>query len=155
MAALVRWVACVGLCLGIGATGSLFTAGEIPSWYATLSKPGWTPPPAVFPVVWTFLYILIGTALWLLWQAPASPAKRAALIWFAVQLVLNAIWTPIFFGAHAIIAALIVILLLIVAIAMTVRHAFAVRPWAGWLMAPYLVWVCYATTLNAGIVLMN
>lgn len=153
--ALLRWIACVGICLAVGAIGSIFTSAEIPTWYAALNKPAWTPPSYVFPIVWTVLYILMGTAAWLLWQAPASAHPRAALGWFAIQLVLNGIWTPIFFGAHAIVAGLIIIVLLLIAIGFTMWTAAPIDRRATWLLAPYLVWVVYATTLNAGIVAMN
>ena len=106
---ILRLILCIALCLGIGALGSLVTASEIPTWYASLNKPAWTPPPAVFPVVWTILYVLMGISLWLLWQAAKSEQRAAALGWFALQLAFNAIWTPVFFGMHAPLTGLIVI----------------------------------------------
>lgn len=152
---ILRLILCIALCLGIGALGSIVTASEIPTWYASLNKPAWTPPPAVFPVVWTILYVLMGIALWLLWQAAPSVQRGAALGWFALQLAFNAIWTPVFFGMHAPLTGLIVIVALLIAIAMTIWRAWPVSRAAAWLLVPYLVWVAYATSLNAGIAAMN
>jgi tryptophan-rich sensory protein len=153
---LVRLVVCVVLCLGVGAVGSLFTTPEIPTWYASLNKPAWTPPNGVFPIVWTTLYAMMAVTLWLLWErVPPSPARSTALGWFLVQLTLNAIWSPIFFGAHATVTALIVIALLLVAIVMTIRATWPLHRPAAMLLFPYLAWIAYASTLNAGIVALN
>src|SRR5262249_8092563 len=133
-----------------------FTQPEIPTWYAGLAKPAWTPPNIVFPIAWTTLYLLIALSLWLLWdRVPTSEQRSHALGWFAAQLALNAIWSPIFFGAHATVAALIVIVLLLVAIVMTIRAALPLHRTAALLLVPHGLWVAYATTLNAGIVAMN
>jgi tryptophan-rich sensory protein len=153
---LVRLFACVLLCLAIGAAGSYFTAPAIPTWYAGLNKPGWTPPNIAFPVVWTTLYVMMAVTLWLLWdRVPPSPARTTALRWFAAQLVLNAIWSPVFFGAHATVAALIIIALMFVAIFMTMRATWPLHRAAAMLLIPYALWVAYASTLNAGIVVLN
>lgn len=153
---LIRLILCFALCLGIGAAGSYFTMPQIPTWYAGLAKPAWTPPPFVFPIVWTTLYAMMAISLWLLWdRLPPSPQRAKALGWFAAQLALNAIWSPLFFGAHATRAALVVIALMFVAIAMTIRASRPLSRIAAWLLAPYLLWVAYASTLNAGIVAMN
>ena len=143
------------LCLGVGYLGSLATVKEIPTWYATLVKPSWTPPPPVFPVVWTTLYILMAISLWLLATCPPSPERRTALIAFFVQLALNAMWSPVFFGLHATKAAMAIILALLVAIAVCILASLKVNRLAAWLLLPYILWVAYASTLNAGIVLMN
>lgn len=156
MTSILRLIACIVLCLAIGAAGSYFTQPEIPTWYASLAKPAWTPPNIAFPIAWTTLYVLIALSLWLLWdRAAPSPARSTALGWFAVQLALNAIWSPIFFGAHATVTALIVIVLLFVAIIMTIRATLPLNRIAAWLLVPHALWVAYASTLNAGIVAMN
>lgn len=153
---LVRLVGCVLLCLAVGAAGTFFTAPEIPTWYAGLNKPAWTPPDATFPIVWTTLYVMMAVTLWLLWdRVPPSPARTTALGWFATQLAVNAIWPPIFFGAHATITALIIIVLLLVAIVMTIRATWPLHRTAAMLLIPYALWIAYAATLNAGIVAMN
>jgi len=151
-----RLVIAVGLCLGVGAVGSIATTPKIPTWYAGLAKPSWTPPDAAFPIAWTTLYVLMAVALWRLWQLHApSPARRNALLLFFVQLSLNAIWSPVFFGMEAIGLALAVILVLWVAIAATIVACARIDRIAAWLLAPYLAWVSYAISLNAGIFALN
>lgn len=151
-----RLLACLALCLAVGVIGSIFTAPEIPTWYAGLTKPSWTPPPFVFPIAWTTLYILMAIALWRLWdRVAASPARRVAIGWFFVQLVLNAAWSPVFFGWHGIRTALAVIVALLIAIVATIVASRRVDRVAAALLLPYLAWVCYATTINAGVVALN
>ncbi|MFD2139714.1 TspO/MBR family protein [Ancylobacter oerskovii] len=151
-----RLVVSVGLCLAVGAIGSLATTPKIPTWYAALAKPGWTPPGEVFPVVWTVLYVLMAVALWRLWQLHGpSPARRLAVGLFFVQLALNALWSPVFFGLEAPAAALAVIVLLVGAVVAAIAASARLDTTAAWLLAPYLLWLCYATALNAAIVAMN
>jgi tryptophan-rich sensory protein len=151
-----RLVLAVGLCLAVGAVGSLATAPKIPTWYAGLTKPGWTPPDAVFPIAWTTLYVLMAVALWRLWQlhAPSPARRRAVLLWFA-QLALNALWSPVFFGMEAPGAALVIVVVLWLAIAATIFACARIDRMAAWLLVPYLAWVSYATALNAAIVVLN
>lgn len=153
---LLRLALCIALCLVIGAAGSYFTTPEIPTWYAGLTKPSWTPPNIAFPIVWTTLYVMMAVTLWLLWdRVQPSPARSTALGWFAVQLVLNAIWSPVFFGAHATRTALVIIALLLIAVVMTIRAAWPLHRPAALLLFPYLLWIAYATSLNIGIVALN
>jgi translocator protein len=153
---LIRLLACLILCLGIAGVAGLVTAPQIGTWYAGLAKPAWTPPRIAFPVVWTILYVLIAITLWRLWdRVPPSPARGQALAFFFVQLALNAVWSPVFFLWHAIEAGLVVIVLLVVAVLGTILTAGRVDRFAAWLLLPYLLWVAYATTLNAGILAMN
>jgi len=152
----IRLVLCIALCLAVGVLGSVVTRPEIPGWYATLAKPFWTPPPAIFPVAWTTLYLLMAVALWRLWdRVPASPMRMKAIGLFALQLALNAVWSPIFFKWHNPAAALVVIGLLVLVIAMLIARSARLDRIAAWLLAPYLAWVCFATTLNAAVVAMN
>ncbi|MBB3770835.1 tryptophan-rich sensory protein [Angulomicrobium tetraedrale] len=151
-----RLVVAVGVCLAVGALGSLATTPQIPTWYASLAKPSFTPPAPVFPIVWTTLYVLMAVALWRLWQLHApSPERRTAILLWIVQLALNAVWSPVFFGMEAIGAGLAIILVLWLAIAATIWAAARIDRIAAWLLVPYLVWVSYATVLNAAIVVMN
>jgi tryptophan-rich sensory protein len=151
-----RLLACLALCLAVGVVGSIFTAPEIPGWYAGLTKPSWTPPPFVFPIAWTVLYVLMATALWRLWDRVApSRARRIAIGWFFVQLVLNAAWSPVFFGWHGTRAALAVIVALLIAIIVTILASRRIDGVAAALLLPYLAWVAYATTINAGVVALN
>lgn len=152
------WWPLVGLLvltLGIGAIGSIITSDAIPTWYRTLDKPSWTPPNWVFAPVWTTLYILMAVACHLIWTLPRSRERSAALTWFFVQLFFNAIWTPVFFGLHATGAGLLVIALLAASLLVTMVKFLAIRPVAGWLLVPYLVWICYAASLNWGIWRLN
>lgn len=153
---IVKLVLCLALCFGVGAVGGFVTYPEIPTWYAGLAKPSWTPPSVVFPVVWNLLYLLMAISLWLLWQAPGgTPLRGAAIALFLVQLALNAAWSPVFFALHRTGLALVIIALLALAVIATIRAAWRVRPTAGLLLLPYLAWILYASTLNAGIMALN
>ncbi len=144
------------LCLGVGLLEGLVTRPEIPAWYAGLAKPSWTPPPLAFPIAWTLLYALMAVSFWRLWDLDArSPARARAMTLFLVQLTLNALWSPVFFGWHGTRTALAIILALLVAIAATIVAAFPADRLAAWLLAPYLLWVAYATTINIGVVALN
>ena len=129
--------------------GFLTAPGE---WYAGLAKPPFNPPNWVFAPVWTVLYVLIAVAGWRTFERDRS--GWAMKLWWA-QLVLNFLWSPVFFGAHRIGLALLVILLLLAAIL-----AFLVMSWrqsrvAAWLFAPYAAWVAFAAALNGSIWLLN
>lgn len=144
------------LCLSVGILEGLATRPEIPTWYAGLVKPSWTPPPLAFPIVWTLLYALMAVSFWRLWDLEARlPARTRAMTWFLVQLALNALWSPVFFGWHGTRTALAVIIALLIAIGVAMISAFRVDRVATWLLAPYLLWVAYATTINIGVVAMN
>ncbi|MBI4158532.1 MAG: tryptophan-rich sensory protein [Candidatus Yanofskybacteria bacterium] len=137
-----------------GILGSLFTISAIPSWYSTLTKPALNPPAWIFGPVWTTLYLLMGISLWLVWKSNSKEKSKA--IWlFAVQLALNAIWSPIFFGAQSIGSALAVIILLWAAIVLTILIFKKISRTAGWLMVPYIRWVSFASYLNYSIWILN
>ena len=151
-----RLVVAVGLCLGVGAIGSLSTTPKIPTWYASLAKPAWTPPDWAFPIAWTVLYVLMAVALWRLWQLHApSPARRRAILLWCLQLALNAVWSPVFFGMEAPAPALAIILALWLVLAATIWAAAQIDRIAAWLLVPYILWITYAISLNAGIVALN
>ena len=144
------------LCLGVGLLEGLVTRPEIPTWYAGLAKPFWTPPPLAFPIAWTLLYALMAVSFWRLWDLETrSPARTKAMAWFLVQLALNALWSPVFFGWHGTRTALAIIIALLIAIAAAMIAALRADRLAAWLLAPYLLWVTYATTINLGVVAMN
>jgi benzodiazapine receptor len=152
----VRLIACLALCLAIAVWGGLVTEMQVSTWYAGLAKPSWTPPNVVFPVAWTILYILIAAALWRLWdRAPQSRERRWALRFFLVQLALNAAWSPVFFGLQAITLGLVIIIALLVALLPAVFMAMRADRLSGLLLLPYLLWIAYATTLNAAIRVLN
>lgn len=157
MASALRLVACLALCFAVAAAGAYVTRSEIPTWYATLTKPWWTPPNWLFPVAWNLLYGLMALSLWRLWERARDGIIGAdrAISLFMLQLALNAAWSPIFFGLHAIRTGLVIIIALAVAIIATMIAAHRVDRAAAWLLVPYLAWIVYASTLNAGIVALN
>lgn len=150
-----RLALCIALIAAVAISGSLVTRPAIPGWYAGLAKPAATPPNWVFPVAWSLLYAGMAAALWRLWEHPATGARRRALCLFAAQLALNAAWSPVFFGLHAIDAGLAIIIALAVALAAAVHAAWRVDGWAAALLLPSLAWVCYAGVLNGMIARLN
>ena len=146
---------CLGACFGAAILGAAFTGEAVAEWYPTLRQPAWTPPPWVFGPVWTALYAMMAVAAWLVWRKDRWAGARAALGLFAAQLALNAAWTPLFFGLHAVGAAMLDLAVLWVAIAATTiafwRHSRA----AAALMVPYLAWSTFAAALNFAIWRMN
>ena len=144
-------LAILALLLVAGA-GTFFQPG---AWYAALDKPSFNPPAAVFGPAWAVLYAFNAIALALVLKAPRSSARRSALIAMGVQLVLCALWTPVFFGAQSMLAGLVVITLLLAAIVAAVAAVWRVHAGAGALLLPYLAWVGFATVLNLSIWMLN
>lgn len=144
------------VCQSAGVLGALTTETGNSPWYTTLEKPSFQPPGWVFGPVWTLLYTLMGIAAWRVWRRGMdTPGVRLGVSLFAVQLLLNAIWSPVFFGAHEIVWALgILAALWAVLVATTVVFFRVDRP-AGWMLVPYVLWVSFATVLNASIVSLN
>lgn len=138
-----------------GAIGTLATIPNIPTWYTALAKPPFLPPNAVFAPVWALLYALMGIALALIILRRTTESKRNAYIWFGIQLVLNALWSLVFFGLHMPWLGVIVIAALIIAIIMTMRKFSRMYQPAMWLLVPYLAWVCFATYLTVGVAVLN
>lgn len=130
--------------------------GDGSAWYATLEKPSWTPSGALIGAVWSVLYGLMGVAAWLAWRAGGGwRGSRVALGLFAAQLVLNTLWSPIFFGLRAVGAALVEIVLLEALVIATTVAFWRLRPLAGALMLPYAAWVAFASYLNLRIWQLN
>lgn len=124
-------------------------------WYAGLNKPAWNPPGWLFGPVWSALYTMMAVAAWLVWRRGGFAAQRRPLGWFLAQLVLNAVWTPLFFGLHRPGVAFAEILLLWLAIAWTIAAFWRVHRTAAWLLAPYLAWVSFAAVLNGTLWRLN
>jgi len=141
------------LLLGM-ASGWLSGSGNRSPWFATIAKPWFMPPGWVFPVVWTILYLMMGVALAQVVGSHA-PERPTAIGLFAVQLVLNLAWSPIFFAAHRIRLALAVMILLDVTVVGTILVFARIGPAPALLLAPYLVWLALATALNGAIVRWN
>jgi benzodiazapine receptor len=152
-AVIARVVAACTISLLAGVIGTLVVPrGGFDAWYATIRKPAFTPPGWVFGPVWTTLYLLMGVAAALVWQKGlGSRAVRVALALFLVQLALNALWSPVFFGLHEIGWALFVLVLLWAALVATEYSFLRVSRPAGLLLVPYLLWVSFAMALNASI----
>lgn len=138
----------------IGGVGALVTISSVGSWYQTIDKPFFTPPSWVFGPAWTTLYLLMGIALFLIWKSD-HPSKKTALWLFGIQLVLNGIWSPAFFGLESPILGLVVIVPLWILIVVCIKVFFPIHKTASYLMVPYLLWVSFATALNAGIWYLN
>ncbi len=138
-----------------GAVGSLATVPNIPSWYAGLGKPPLLPPNWVFGPVWTLLYLLMGIALALVILHKSKQSKNHAYVWFGTQLVLNTLWSIVFFGLHQPWLGAGIIIALIASIVMMINSFRRLVPATLWLLLPYLAWVCFATYLNMGVALLN
>jgi tryptophan-rich sensory protein len=130
--------------------GALFPPGE---WYASLERPFYAPPSWLFGPVWTLLYIGIAVSGWLVWRKIGL--RSEPMVWWVVQLLLNALWTPLFFGLHWLGVALIEMALLWLAILTCVRAFWRVDRTASILLMPYLAWVSFAWLLNAGFWWLN
>lgn len=139
----------------VSGAGGYVTAGSIPTWYADLNKPSFNPPNWIFGPVWTVLYLFIAIAGWRIWRsAPVSLFKFPMLVFFG-QLILNFLWSYVFFGLENPAQALIVILSLLASIIACVVWFLRIDKLAGYLFIPYAVWVSFATLLNFAIWQLN
>jgi tryptophan-rich sensory protein len=140
-------------CGAAAATGAMIQPGE---WYRSLSKPTWTPPDWVFPVAWTFLYLAMSyAAARVAALSGTTPGTGQALAFWSVQIALNTLWTPVFFGLKRMKAGLVVIGLLWLAVAATLVAFVRLDLLAGLLMVPYLIWVSIAAALNRAVLVRN
>jgi tryptophan-rich sensory protein len=147
--ALVGWLA---LCFAAAGT-AIFVSTS--GWYAELHKPLWNPPAWVFAPAWTLLYVLMAVAAWLVWREGGWKVQRRTLGLFVLQWLLNALWTPLFFGMHRPGLAFAEIILLWWVLAATLASFWRVRKVAGILLMPYLAWVSFAAMLNFTIWRLN
>ena len=156
MKPLAKLVCSVSLCLLTGLIGSFLTMDSVGTWYAELSKPSFTPPDWTFGVVWPVLYVMMGVSAFLIWNRGIERLEvRVALGLFILQLVLNGLWTPIFFGLHMIALALAEIMLLWVAILLTIFAFWKISKAAAYLLIPYMLWISFAISLNGAIFHLN
>ena len=147
-ASFLRWaLVLVPLTLLLGRMSSLMGSPNS-DWFDSLVKPATFPPPATFAIVWTVLYVLMGLAVAMIAAARGAAGRGVALAVFAAQMVLNLVWSPVFFGMHRISGALYVLIALDIAAIVTVLLFWKVRPRAALLLAPYLLWISFATLLN-------
>lgn len=140
--------------LGV-ASGQLSGSGYGNMWFTELRKPGFMPPEWTFGAIWTLLYALIGLALAIILGARGARGRRIALALFAFQMVLNLAWSPLFFAAHQVTGALILIMVLFVAAVVTAIRFAMIRRSAGLLLIPYLAWLIFAAVLNYEIMRLN
>jgi len=153
---IIKLVVSIVACQCAGIIGSIFTTRAIPTWYAALEKPFFNPPNWLFAPAWITLYLLMGIAAFLVWRKGlGQKGVRAALVVFLVQLVLNALWSVVFFGLKSPLWGVVVILALWVAILLTIIRFFKLSTAAGALLLPYILWVSFASVLNVAIWVLN
>lgn len=153
---ILRLIVSLVSCQLAGLIGSIFTTPAIPTWYASLEKPFFTPPNWLFAPAWFTLYVFMGVAAFMVWRKGLSKREvRQGLIVFLIQLVLNAFWSVVFFGFQSPLAGIVVIVLLWIAILITILHFFRLSITAGSIMMPYILWVSFAMALNVSIWMLN
>jgi len=153
---IVKLIISIAACQGAGGIGAIFTTPAIPTWYASLKKPAFTPPNSVFGPIWITLYLMMGVALFAVWREGLNQeGVTIAFTVFWVQLVLNVLWSVIFFGLKSLLGGAVMILLLWIAILVNIITFFGVSPIAGGLLIPYIVWVSIAANLNRQIWILN
>ena len=145
------------ICLAVGYLSGMVTRASITTWYPTLVKPSFNPPNWIFAPVWTSLYVMMGVAAGLIWNqiTTQKAAVTKALPFFAIQLVLNALWSYLFFGLHNLMLATIEVVLLWLMIFETYSQFAKINKTASYLMLPYLAWVSFASVLTASIWWLN
>jgi benzodiazapine receptor len=154
-------IAFLAISFAVAALGALSTIQNVNGWYAHADRAFWTPPNAVFGPVWTVLYTLMSVSAWLVWRERGTRDVRPALMAYVVQLVLNSLWTPVFFGLYpaagssALWIALVIIVAIDAMVLLTMLRFWKVRRLAAVLLIPYWAWVLYATTLNAYLAIKN
>ncbi|HSM95449.1 MAG TPA: TspO/MBR family protein [Rhizomicrobium sp.] len=139
-------------CFLAAATGAFFRPGE---WYERLRKPSWRPPNRLFAPVWTILYVMIAVSGWLVWREAGFAGAALPLAVYAVQLVLNALWTPLFFGLHRPDLGFADIVLVWLSIVATIVLFLPIQAGAALLLVPYLAWVTFASALNFAVWRLN
>ena len=145
----------VVVCFAAAGIGSWFTNTSVKTWYPQLHRPKWTPPDWIFGPVWTMLYLMMAISAWLVWRGTDWNYARLPLTLFAVQLILNALWSIVFFGMRRIGLAFGEILLLWTVLVATVVAFLPLSLLAAWLLIPYIMWVGFASYLNFRIWQMN
>jgi tryptophan-rich sensory protein len=152
----IKFIICLAVTFTPAVIGSLFTRQAISDWYAYLNKPSFTPPDWLFGPVWTVLYLLMAVSAFLVWQKGlANPQVKIALALYLLQLILNGLWTPLFFGARLLLVAFCEIVVLWVAIVLTILAFARVSTPAAVLLLPYIGWTSFAAVLNFSIWLLN
>lgn len=144
------------VCLSIGSISSVFVIESVNSWYTTINKPFFNPPNTIFAPVWSFLYIVMGISVAIIWKKGYSSYEvKKAINIFISQLLLNGLWSILFFGLKNITLALLEIIILLLAILLTYKKFKPIDKWAAYLLVPYLLWVSFATVLTGAIWILN
>lgn len=152
---IIKLVISISIPLALGAVAGRVTAQAVPEWFASLNRPSFSPPNWIFGPVWTVLYILLGISLFLIWKQIPSKQRNNALLIFSLQMFLNFIWSFVFFYFHQIGLALIVIIGLWISIIFMLISFYKIKPLSAYLNIPYLLWVTFASVLNAGYYFLN
>jgi tryptophan-rich sensory protein len=153
---IIKLVVSILVCQGAGLVGSVFNIASIPTWYTTINKPIFNPPNWIFAPGWTTLFVLMGIALYLVWREGYGKKQvKRAMSAFSGQLILNILWSALFFGLRSPALAFAEIVALWVAIFITIKEFKKISKTAAWLLVPYIVWVSFAAILNLSIVLLN
>ena len=156
MSKILKLVVSILICQGVGVMGAFFTSPAISSWYVTLQKPSFNPPNWIFAPVWILLFLLMGISLYLVWEKGLESKKvKTAIFIFAVQLILNTLWSILFFGLQSPLYAFIEIIILWLAILLTIISFYKISRTAAYLLLPYILWVSFASVLNFSILLLN
>ena len=152
---IITLIICLLIPLAIGGISGFATATSITDWYVTLNKPSFNPPNYLFAPVWTTLYTLMGISLFIIWKSPTGRIRNNALVIFAVQITLNFFWSFLFFKFNQTELALVEIMMLWISILLMIIFYKRIRKLAAFLQIPYLLWVSFATILNAAIWILN
>lgn len=155
MQSITKFLFSLSLCFGAALIGSMFTMMSVSTWYAELLKPTFAPPNWLFAPVWNLLYFMMTVAFYLVLLKSDSKAKKRAVYIFYAQLLLNVLWSAVFFGLQSPLAGVIVIAVLIATIVLTIKYFKRISPRSALLLYPYLLWVCFASYLNYSLWRLN
>lgn len=156
MASLVIGLAVsIGICFLAGALGGVATSSSVANWYTQINKPPWNPPGWIFGPVWTALYLMMGISSWLVWKNSSFQEVKFALVWFAFHLLLNVLWSIVFFGLRQPGWAFVEIIALWISIGVSITLFYRYSKPAAGLLVPYWLWVSFAAFLNYTIWSMN
>lgn len=152
----LKFIISIVICQSAGIFCSLFTFDAISDWYVTLEKPLFAPPNWIFGPVWIILYFLMGVSLYIVWENELkSKSRKVFFTVFGIQLILNALWSLLFFGLKSPLLGLVDIILLDIMVIFTIIYSKSISKLAAILLVPYLVWIIFASILNFAIFLLN
>ncbi len=152
----LKFIISIIICQSAGIFGSLFTFDSISDWYVTLEKPAFAPPNWIFGPVWITLYFLMGLSLYIVWKDELkSKTRNAFFVVFGIQLILNALWSFLFFGLRSPFLGLLDIILLDIMVIVTIIYTKSISKLTMILLIPYLIWIVFASFLNYVIFLVN